>query len=125
VYRYISEPASRAIEAYQAIADEYDLPLSAVALAWVYRHPTIPVCSTILGASSPQQLEENVLALNLAPVSEAMQQSIMEVWKQHMDPCKGKFFINDPNEEVVDPSTLPWGARTQDIDPELDLLLSR
>ena len=47
------------------------------------------------------------------------------VRRRHLDPTNGVFSVIDPNAEYTDPSTLPWGANDQDVDPELDLLIHR
>jgi len=105
------------------VAAAYDLPLSALSSAWVYSRPA--VTSTIIGASSVQQLTENVQALNLVPLSSEILGSLKSVHKKHIDPTKGRFDILDPSLEYVDPSKLPWGAKDQDVDPELDLLINQ
>ena len=63
MHRYISPPAMEAVRRYQAVADIISMPLGALALAWVYSRPF--VTSTIIGATSLQQLEDNVMALNM------------------------------------------------------------
>lgn len=82
------------------------------------------VSSTIIGVSSKQQLRENVLALNI-PVEKELAEALNAVYSRHRDPTKGVFDIVDPNIEYVDPSKLPWGAKDQDVDPELDVLISQ
>lgn len=121
-FRYISAPATEAVRAYQEVVDEFALPLAPVALAWAASQPG--VTSTLLGASSSQQLRENVQALNLAPLAGALLEAINAVRRRYVDPAKGVFTILDPKREYVDPSKLPWGSRDQDVDPELDLLVN-
>jgi diketogulonate reductase-like aldo/keto reductase len=111
------------VRAYQAVADGYGVPLAPVALAWVYSHPS--VLSTLLGVSSAQQLKENVQALNFAPLSAQLRSDLETVRRKHLDPTKGVFSVIDPNTEYTDPSKLPWGAKDQDVDPELDMLIHR
>lgn len=124
MYRYISPPARAAVDAYSEIAAEFDLPLGVVSLAWVMGHPA--VSSTLLGATSLNQLRTNVQALNLAPLGEEVLSMIDErFWSKHMEPTKGKHVLMDPNTEYTDPAKLPWGAKDEDVDPELDELISK
>jgi hypothetical protein len=121
--RYIAPPAQEAVRAYSSVAAAYDLPLSALSSAWVYSRPA--VTSTIIGASSAQQLMDDVQALNLVPLSSEVLTALKGVHKKHVDPTKGRFDVIDPSLEYVDPSKLPWGAKDQDVDPELDLLINQ
>lgn len=86
MYRYIAPPSQAAVRDYQAVADLISLPLAPLALAFVYSRPF--VTSTILGATTVQQLRDNVMALNLAPLSEDVVQLINDVYKKHRDPSK-------------------------------------
>lgn len=122
MHRYVSPPAQEAILKYQEIADAFSLPLSVIALAFVYSRPF--VSSTILGASSTAQLRDNVQALNL-PIDKDLLESINKVYRQHRDPTRGVFEVFDPTVELVDPSKLPWGAKDSDVDPELDILINQ
>mmetsp|Transcript_2026 Transcript_2026/g.3202 ORF Transcript_2026/g.3202 Transcript_2026/m.3202 type:complete len:450 (-) Transcript_2026:937-2286(-) len=123
MYRYIAPPATAAIREYQALADYLSLPLGPLALAFVYSRPF--VTSTIIGATTPQQLRDNVMALNLAPLSDDALLRINEIYQKHRDPSKGAFEVIDPNLEYIDPSKLPWGAKDQDVDPELDIIINQ
>ena len=111
------------MQALLEVAQDYEIPLSALALAWVYSEPA--VLSTLLGATNPQQLRENVQALNLAPLESQLQAALDAVCQVHVDPTKGCFPVVHPDEEIVDPSTLPWGSRDEDLDPELDQLMTK
>jgi predicted aldo/keto reductase-like oxidoreductase len=111
------------VSAYKQVADKYSLPLAPVALAWVASQPG--VCSTLIGVSSAQQLRENVQALNLAPMAQELLEDIDAVRRRYVDPAKGVHTVMDPNTEYVDFAKLPWGAKDQDVDPQLDLLISR
>ena len=53
----------KAIEGYYAVAQRHGLSLAQMTLAWVYQ--TEGVASTIIGATSLQQLEENINAYDL------------------------------------------------------------
>lgn len=56
----------------QGVASEIGLPLSTLALAWTLRLPE--VSSAIVGASSPEQIEENVRASGLRLTAEQWEQ---------------------------------------------------
>ena len=122
MHRYIAPPSINAVEAYMKVAHEFALPLEAISSAFVYSRPF--VTSTIIGATSLDQLKANILALNL-PIRGDLEVAINEVYRSHMDPSKGVFDVIDPNVEYVDPSKLPWGARDVDVDPELDILINQ
>ena len=122
MHRYISPPAMEAVRRYQGVADAITMPLGPLALAWVYSRPF--VTSTIIGATNLQQLEDNVMALNI-PVSDEVTELINEVYRSHLDPTRGVFEIVDPTKDYLDPSKMPWGARDQDVDPELDILINQ
>jgi len=122
MHRYIAAPATEAIRKYKKMADSYDLPLAAIALAFVYHRPF--VTSTIIGATSLSQLEENVMALNIE-IPDDMMKVINEIYRSNIDPVRGSFPIIDYSKEYVDYSRLPWGAKDEDMDPELDILISQ
>jgi len=122
MHRYLSEPCSEAIREYARMADSVSMPLAPLALAFVYSRPF--VTSTIIGATSLQQLEDNVLALNV-PISPEVHRLINGVYRRFVDPARGAFEIIDPNRDYIDASKLPWGAKDQDVDPELDSLISQ
>ncbi|KAJ1432447.1 NADP-dependent oxidoreductase domain-containing protein [Ochromonadaceae sp. CCMP2298] len=94
MYRYVAAPAQAAVKDFSKVAASYDLPLGAVALAWVASQK---VTSTVIGASSLGQLQEQVQALNLAPLGAELAQALAECSLQHLDPTKGRFDIIDPN----------------------------
>lgn len=121
MHRYISPSSLNAIKKYQEVADVYSLPLTQVALAWVYSRPF--VTSTIIGATNLQQLEDNILALNV-PIDEELTNLVNQVFRANVDPTKGIFDVVDPNLEYTDPAKLPWGAKDEDVDPELDIIIS-
>lgn len=123
MHRYVSPQSISAVQEYKNIADSFYLPLAPLALAYVYSRPF--VLSTIIGATSPDQLADNVMALNMAPLSEDLVKEIDAVYRRNIDPTKGKFKVVDPNIEYIDPAKLPWGAKDQDVDPELDILISQ
>lgn len=120
-HKYISPPATEAVRDYLHAAKDVSLPLGPLSLAWLYSKPY--VTSTIIGATSTSQLEENLMALNI-PINEEINDLINEVYRHHTDPTKGIFPVIDLNQELIDPAMLPWGSRDQDVDPELDVLIN-
>lgn len=122
MHRYLSSASVAAVKEYIKAAKSLSLPLTPVALSYVYTRPF--VTSTIIGATSNEQLEENVMALNL-PISPEMDALIQEVNRKYLDPTRGVFEVVDPNKDYIDPSKLPWGAKDQDVDPDLDALISK
>jgi aryl-alcohol dehydrogenase-like predicted oxidoreductase len=61
-----------AIELYQAIAEQHSMSLAQMSLAWVYQFRG--VTSTIIGATSMEQLKENIGAYQLTLSDEQLQQ---------------------------------------------------
>ena len=122
MHRYLSDRSIRATKEYKKIADNLALPLSTLAHAFVFSRPH--TTSTIIGATNVLQLEENVRALNL-PISEEVLDMINRVYIRYMDPATGVFEVSDPSIEYVDPTKLPWGAKDQDVDPELEILINQ
>ncbi len=72
-----------AIEAYKKVADKYALSLTQMCLAWVYQ--MTGVTSTIIGATSMSQLEEDINAYELA-LSDEVLADIATVIKQYPQP---------------------------------------
>lgn len=122
MHRYLSVPANEAVRRYAALAESISMPLAPVSLAWVYSRPF--VSSTLIGATNMQQLEDNVMALNI-PISSEVAKLINGVYRNFLDPTRGYEDVIDPNLDYIDPSKLPWGAKDQDVDPELDTLISQ
>ncbi|MFL6557561.1 MAG: aldo/keto reductase family protein [Bacillus sp. (in: firmicutes)] len=60
---YFRNDVLECVEKLNHVAKELGVTLSQLALAWILRHPTIS--SAIIGASRPQQIEENVKAVDL------------------------------------------------------------
>lgn len=58
--RFLTEPNLAKVEKLQSIAQEMGLSLPQLALAWILRQPN--VASALIGASRPQQVEDNVKA---------------------------------------------------------------
>ena len=62
--RNFNEPAYSVIDVVERIAHEHEATAAQVALAWVRSRPG--VASTIIGARTPGQLNDNLAALELA-----------------------------------------------------------
>jgi len=71
IRRYLNETNVERVGKLKAIADELNLTLSQLALAWVLRQPN--VSSAIIGASRPEQVEENVKASGVTIPQEALE----------------------------------------------------
>lgn len=61
--RYINEEAKRATQAYAKIAEDFDLDMAQMALAFVNSKPF--VISNIIGATTLEQLKSNIDSINL------------------------------------------------------------
>lgn len=57
----------RRVRALDTIAQNRGIPLAAMALAWLLERPA--VTSVLIGASSPEQIERNLAALDQPPFS--------------------------------------------------------
>ena len=73
----------QAIEAYQNVADKHNLNLTQMSLAWVYQ--LSGVTSTIIGATTMDQLKEDIDAYEIA-LSEEVLADISKVIKQYPAP---------------------------------------
>jgi aryl-alcohol dehydrogenase-like predicted oxidoreductase len=58
LYRYRSSAATSALKAYQKLAQEYNIPMTELALRWVKERRL--VTTTLVGMSSMKQLEDNI-----------------------------------------------------------------
>jgi aryl-alcohol dehydrogenase-like predicted oxidoreductase len=61
-----AEEATAKVRALKAVADDLDCSLAQLAIAWCTKNPR--VSSVILGASRRSQLDENLGALDVAPL---------------------------------------------------------
>jgi len=84
--RYLGSQSEAAAEAYGALATAAGLTPSELALSWCYHREGI-VASTIIGATSMEQLEENLGAYGKRLDEETMK-GIGDVYKQYTDPTK-------------------------------------
>ncbi|WP_416149143.1 aldo/keto reductase family protein [Salipaludibacillus sp. HK11] len=60
VERFLADDTLERVEKLEVIAGEYDIKLSQLALAWILRQKN--VASALIGASKPEQVEENIQA---------------------------------------------------------------
>lgn len=60
---YLKEDVLQCVQDLQHLAEQLGCSLSQLSLAWVLRHPG--VSSALIGASKPEQIEENVKAVDL------------------------------------------------------------
>ena len=69
--RYMREDVLRAVQDLRPIADELGITMAQMAIAWVLREPG--VSSAIVGASRPEQVDENVAASGIELPPEALE----------------------------------------------------
>ena len=84
--RYRGSQTEAAAAAYAEVAKEADMSPSELALAWCYHREH--VCSTIIGATSNSQLEENIGAYDVK-LDDDILEKIGSVYKKYTDPTKG------------------------------------
>lgn len=120
--RYLKPSAVEATRKYRSLADSLSIPIAPMALSYVQSRDF--VTSTIVGATSLSQLEDNILSLNI-PMSDDLEFRINQIYESNWDPTRGNFDYADPTLDYTDPSTLPWGSKDEDVDPELDDLLNQ
>lgn len=94
--RYLGSENEAAVNAYCDLAEKYNLTPAEFALSWCYHNEL--VASTIIGATSMEQLEENLKAYDLrldeVEVEDGtMEDEISKIYKRYTDPTKAK---NDP-----------------------------
>ncbi|KAL3137396.1 hypothetical protein ABBQ32_006919 [Trebouxia sp. C0010 RCD-2024] len=82
--RYNKSPAKTAVGAYIELAEKYGLTPTQLALAWLHQRSC--VTSTIIGATSAEQLKENIGAFD-KELSEECLADIEKLHKQFRDPA--------------------------------------
>lgn len=75
------EKGLQAVEELQQIFSDRQESLTDIALKWVLMYPE--VSTVIAGASRPEQALENVIASDMAPLSEAEMQKVKAVYDQY------------------------------------------
>jgi len=79
VERYLTDGNFAKVERLSAIADERGITMAQLALAWILHHREIS--SVIIGASRPEQIDENVKAVDIV-LDETTMTAIQEVLDQ-------------------------------------------
>ncbi|WHZ02145.1 aldo/keto reductase family protein [Neobacillus sp. YX16] len=69
---YFRDDVLTSVQKLNSLAAELGVTLSQLSLAWILRHPSIS--SAIVGASKPQQVEENVKAVDINPDHEVLKE---------------------------------------------------
>lgn len=82
--RYSGETASKAIEKYHQLAIEYGLSMTQMALAFVNTRPF--VTSTIIGATSMEQLKHDIASIDVQ-LSDEVLKGIEEIYNAIPDPA--------------------------------------
>lgn len=89
--RYIDSQNEAAVNAYCDLAlkqqQQQSMTPSQLALAWCYHNPL--VASTIIGATSMEQLQENLQAYDLR-LDDSVQEEIAKIYKRYTDPTKAR-----------------------------------
>lgn len=99
--RYLDSENENAVNAYCDLAESYNLTPTQLALSWCYHNELVG--STIIGATSLEQLEENLLAYDIklntqlktgdSETPTTILDEIGQIYKRYTDPTKAK---NDP-----------------------------
>ncbi|BDC98961.1 NADP(H)-dependent aldo-keto reductase [Persicobacter psychrovividus] len=82
--RYSNENATNAVKAYAKIADDFGVSLAQMSLAFVTTRPFMT--ANIIGATTMEQLKENIDSVNVE-ITEEMMQQINEVHKMYPNPA--------------------------------------
>ena len=85
--RYLGSLNEEAVNAYCELAEKNDMSPAELALSWCYHNKL--VASTIIGATSMEQLEENLQAYDLK-LSDDILDEIGLIYKKYTDPTKAK-----------------------------------
>ena len=84
--RYAQSLAREAVAEYERVAAAYDVTPAQLALKWCYSRPH--VASTIIGATSMDQLRENIDAFFLDDLPEGCLDAVADVYSRYRDPSK-------------------------------------
>jgi aryl-alcohol dehydrogenase-like predicted oxidoreductase len=85
--RYLQSLNEEAVNAYCDLATKHNLTPTQLALAWCYHNEL--AASTIIGATTMEQLEENLMAYDIKLDDEILQE-IDQIYKKYTDPTKAK-----------------------------------
>jgi len=83
LHRYWSETNFQAVDSLKKLAQERGVTLAQFALAWIMNNPTIT--SVLSGTVSPEQLEENITAMDIKLTTEELQ-ICDDVWNMFRPP---------------------------------------
>jgi aryl-alcohol dehydrogenase-like predicted oxidoreductase len=83
--RYLGSLNEAAVNAYSALAEEVGLTPTQLALSWCYHREY--VTSTIIGATTMEQLHENIQAYDVR-LDDSTKARIGEIYKKYTDPTK-------------------------------------
>lgn len=79
---YFRNDVLECVQKLKQLAEDLGLTLSQLSLAWILRHPGIS--SAIIGASRPEQIEENVKAVDVV-----LSQEVLTIIDETLDEIKG------------------------------------
>jgi aryl-alcohol dehydrogenase-like predicted oxidoreductase len=85
--RYLDSLNERAVNKYCDLAAAHDLTPTELALSWCYHNEK--VASTIIGATSMEQLDENIKAYDVR-LSDEVHEEIAKIYKEFTDPTKAR-----------------------------------
>ena len=85
--RYLDSQNEAAVNAYCDLAESKGMTPSELALSWCYQREL--VASTIIGATTMEQLEENLKAYDIK-LDEVVEEKIGDIYKQYTDPTKAR-----------------------------------
>lgn len=85
--RYLGSQNEAAVNAYCDLAEANNLTPSQLALSWCYHNEL--VASTIIGATTMSQLQENLQAYDRR-LDDSVQEGIAKIYKQYTDPTKAR-----------------------------------
>jgi aryl-alcohol dehydrogenase-like predicted oxidoreductase len=85
--RYLGSLNEQAVNKYCDLAAAHDLTPSELALSWCYHNEK--VASTIIGATSMEQLDENIKAYDVR-LSDDVHEEIAKIYNEFTDPTKAR-----------------------------------
>ena len=85
--RYLNSLNEEAVNAYCDLAERHDLTPSQLALSWCYHNEL--VASTIIGATTMEQLEENLKSYDRR-LDDKVYEGIADIYRKYTDPTKAR-----------------------------------
>lgn len=92
--RYWNDTAFEALEILKPVAQAHNLTLVEVALRWMIHHSLMKKehgDKVIIGASSVEQLAQNLDAFEKGPLPKEILEAVDAAW-EHMKPVQPKYF---------------------------------